>query len=60
MCGRSLCKRGSPDLPKFAAWPRQMFVRVTGLIVYLFTTVKEFMGFSYKHASNFVRVAISR
>jgi hypothetical protein len=33
--GRSLCKRGSPDLPEFAAWRRQIFVRVAGLILYL-------------------------
>jgi hypothetical protein len=33
-------KMGSPDLPEFAAWRRQIFVLVKVLILYLFTTVK--------------------
>jgi hypothetical protein len=65
MWGRSRCKRGSPDMPEFAAWRRQIFVRVEVLILYLFTTVKDFADLSspYRsstHAADFVRVAISR
>jgi hypothetical protein len=51
MWGRSQCKWGSPDLPEFAAW-RQIFVRVTVLILYLLTTVKEFADFSYPNRSS--------
>jgi hypothetical protein len=52
MWGRSRCKRGSPDLPEFAAWRRQIFVRVAVLIQHLFT-VKEFADF-------FIRIAAPR
>jgi hypothetical protein len=44
------CKRGSLDLPEFAAW-WQIFVRVAVLILYLFITVKEFADFSIRIAA---------
>jgi hypothetical protein len=52
MWGRSRGKRGSPDLPEFAAFRRQIFVRVAVLILYIFTTVKEFADFSYLYRSS--------
>jgi hypothetical protein len=51
-------------VPEFEALRRQIFVRVADLILYLFTTVKEFADFSYPYLSSmhqtFFRVAISR
>jgi hypothetical protein len=52
MWGRSQCKRGSPDLPEFAAWRRQIFVHVTVLIQYLFNIIKKFVDFSYLYRNS--------
>jgi hypothetical protein len=41
--------RGSPDLPEFAAWRRQIFVHVAVCSYIYFTTVKEFAVFSYPY-----------
>jgi hypothetical protein len=38
--------------PEFAAWRRQIFVRVAVLILFLFTTVKEFTDFSHPYRSS--------
>jgi hypothetical protein len=52
MWGRSRCKRGLPDLPEFAASRLQIFARVDVLILYLFTTVKDFADFSSPYRSS--------
>jgi hypothetical protein len=50
MCGRSRCKRGSPDFLEFAAWRRQIFVRVAVLILYICLLL--FADFSYPYRSS--------